>query len=214
MGGVHKAGHFLIRNLRKLVVELAHSVKIGRLMEADDFIDPGAEEFNSPGRCYRHCDYDFPGILAADRLNGLQKGIAGGDSIVDQDNGFAFERYGLVGTGEQGILVPKGFPDTGSFQVDVIGINIQPGIKDPATETNRTNGKLGISGKSDFFCHQDIERELKMPGDVKGHGHAAPGNGHDYAIVFAVLFQIRKQSAGRFNPVSEFGDAIVYHREY
>ena len=80
-----KCRHFLVPQLREVVIELSNRIEIGWRVQANDFIHiPPQPAQRVVGR-YRHRQ-DQPCRLApADREQGGPHGGAGGDAIVHHD---------------------------------------------------------------------------------------------------------------------------------
>lgn len=209
--GGEELGDFSIGGLGEVCIALADAAKIGRGFKGEKAIDQGTQGGAGLTGGEGDGDDDLARVLSAEGLDCGAKGGAGGDAVIDEDDGLAGDR-GRGGMAAVGELPPKkllpldgglGFESrTGDAEGahDVMVNDLHTAAGDGA------HGELRVAGDAELADDEDIERGVEFAGDLRGHGDAAAREGkHENVRAVCMLHERGGEKAAGVRAVAEGG---------
>ncbi len=180
--------HLVVRRLRELPVELADGVEPLGGPDGDGLVGLAAEPDRPAGRRDRHREDDPGRAPGADHPAGRQGRGAGGEPVVDDENGPSFEGHGRpaapVAAGALLQLGPFALLHGGQRTVVHPGLVEHPVVEHPhAVLTDRAHRDLGPVGHAQFPDEADVEGGVEGGGHLDGHRHAAAREAEDHDVL-------------------------------
>jgi len=201
--GIHDLQHFLVIQIIPVYIGVGHRERPAATdVEAEDFVHLGQEVLDGALRGGGHRHQDLTGAPALQELHRGPHSKAGGQAVVDDDGRLsrqlrvgpaapqplfppAADRGGLGHLGGD-LLLREGLPPEQFLIEDGFPLGVQ------GPETG-----LGGPGELDLAHDEQVQREGQTPGNLRGHRHAAGGNGKQVKLPAALgLEALRQQPAG------------------
>jgi hypothetical protein len=200
-GAVEQFTHFFVGGLRKVLVPSADGMEGFGSASAHDLFDFGAELIAGVARANGHRHGYGGGMAQAQRADGGAHARAGGEAVVDENNGVVFEvggravtAIGFFTSAQFFLLFADGGLDPTFGHAEVLDDFL---IKDAhAAGSDGTHGQFFIAWRAQFADDKDIERSAESASDFKGDGHTAAREGEHNDIGLAgVMHQLPGQES-------------------
>ena len=177
----------VVGGLIEVAIELADGEEVSGRVETDEVVHLGAEFGAGKGGGDRDGDNEAirDGTEGAD--GGLHGG-AGGEAVVDENDGAALERKRWAAGAVEGFSaldfkLLAGDDGVDGGLADVEGLHDVVVEDDDASAGERAHGQLFFAGDAEFADDEDVEGQAEGAGDLKGYGNTAAGQGEDDGVV-------------------------------
>jgi hypothetical protein len=132
-------------------------------------------------------DHDARGIVLAERGHGGPHARAGGEAVVDEDDGLAahVERRAVVAIG--GLATGELAPLVLRHRLDRVGRDAERAhellVEDEnAARAERAHGELLVAGHPQLADREDVERQTQATRDLIRDGHASAGQPEHHSV--------------------------------
>ena len=178
-GGGKQAADFVVGGLAEVEVVLADGVEGIGDERADNVVCLAEEPFAGGWRTNRRGEDEGFGV-GANSAGGGAHGGAGGESVVDEDDGAAVDRERRPAFAETGFkifevaagVVFDGEEGCGGEMKAAEDVGVEG---DGAAAGDSAEGKFGLTGSAELAYGKDVEGQVEGAGDFAGDGNAAAG---------------------------------------
>ena len=210
---MEKGNDLSVIDLLEALVVQPDGVKGLRLGKADHFVGILAEGHTRLPGPDGYCHNQAPGCALSEGSGGRPHGGSRGKPVVHQQDGSAFDRGRRAPPAETPLPAPCLIP---LFPGNLVEVRIvYPELADDfivqeplAIGCYRSEGKLGLEGRSEFPGYNNVQLGVKPAGDLRAHRNTPPRDGEYHRPCLPVRLQALGQLLAGVAPVLEAGLGI------
>ena len=170
--------HLLVVELSEVDVELADAEEAVGLLEADHLVELGREPDLASGGSDRDREDHPGGTAGSQHAAGRDRSPAGGDPVVDEDDGAPLDRKGLAlaAVGERPSVELLGFASDDRVELRITHsdqLHVLAADDADAPLRDRSDAVLGLERRPELADKQDVKRGFQGPGDLVADRDAA-----------------------------------------
>src|SRR3990172_4827371 len=208
--GIEQLGHFLIRCLAEVLVELPDGAEELGCAQADDVVDFGTQRVDSLLRGHRHRHHQTLRFPAPNTPDCRTHRASRRYPVVNNDNRAILNLLSSAPSSIGLLAAANFFHLFGDFAVEIVLAHrkrrhhffIEYALRMVAVD-HCTNPQFGLSGRSELSYHDDIERSVERYRDLVSDGHTAARYPEYHGVLGFVLEQCSRQPLSRLLSVFE-----------